>query len=629
MHTYILRRVLAMIPTLFGVTLVSFLIMQLAPGDPARERFAGEGGAKPGGNTREAYLVLKRDLQLDLPWVLNLRGFTDYAPTAKTAAWFRGRSNEELLKELETLGAPGHRLSGEERTRLEFLQSLGLKRPLPEALWNDEGRTAVLGEIQPAIPEYVGDRGRDVFKPLVDLARGSASDRKLKLGALLLLSSTTSEPFRYLYPERPKAGQTQAQFEADQAAALAAWKLWWSRNEKKYPQPTGEDLEFYQEAFAKFLAAPDDKSLRLLMQNETFEPKEMGFFAKKLLAETATPRERYVAAAVLKNYIPTPLKTELGFEAKDAELDEALANWELHYERNKERYERSTAARVGEVFLDTQYAKMLGRLLTFDFGRSSQRTREPVGELLLRALWVSAPIMLLSQLVIYLVAIPLGVLCAAQRNTWIDRSVTLSLFILYSVPAFIAGLLALVFFCYGDFYYWWGDDHKMKFFPMMGLHSPGAENFSTWKWTLDYLWHIFLPTTCLSLFSLASVAMYARGSMLDVLGQDYIRTARSVGVDSFTVVVKHTFRNSMITVITLFGGLLPAMLGGSVLVEYIFGIPGMGKLALNATENKDVPTLMAIIYLDAIVVMISILITDLLYVFADPRISFGSQESGK
>ena len=139
---------------------------------------------------------------------------------------------------------------------------------------------------------------------------------------------------------------------------------------------------------------------------------------------------------------------------------------------------------------------------------------------------------------------------------------------------------------------------------------------------LDYLWHATGPVICLSAFSMAGLAMYGRGAMLDVLGQDYIRTARAKGLSGPMVVLKHALRNGMIPIITLFASFIPALLSGSVLVEYIFGINGLGQLSFVSIRLQDFPTLMALIYIDAIVVMLSMLLSDMLYVLVDPRISF-------
>jgi peptide/nickel transport system permease protein len=145
---------------------------------------------------------------------------------------------------------------------------------------------------------------------------------------------------------------------------------------------------------------------------------------------------------------------------------------------------------------------------------------------------------------------------------------------------------------------------------------------------MDYVWHIIGPLLCLSLYQMASLAMFGRSSMLDVVNQDYIRTARAKGLDGRTVIMKHAMRNALIPVITLFSNFIPALLGGSVIVEYLFGIPGMGRLSYDAIQAKDYNSVMAIIYLDAIIVMLSILLSDMLYVLVDPRISFSKADGG-
>jgi peptide/nickel transport system permease protein len=149
-----------------------------------------------------------------------------------------------------------------------------------------------------------------------------------------------------------------------------------------------------------------------------------------------------------------------------------------------------------------------------------------------------------------------------------------------------------------------------------------------WSYLIDYLWHATQPVICLSLFSLAGLAMYGRSSMLDVLGQDYIRTARAKGLSEGKVIFKHALRNSMMPIITLFASFLPALLGGSVLIEVLFGIPGMGRLSWSSITQRDFPTLMALTYLEAIVVLFSVLASDLLYVLIDRRISFSGREAG-
>jgi peptide/nickel transport system permease protein len=155
-----------------------------------------------------------------------------------------------------------------------------------------------------------------------------------------------------------------------------------------------------------------------------------------------------------------------------------------------------------------------------------------------------------------------------------------------------------------------------------------AESVGGLGYIFAWIRHSFLPIICLSIFSVAGLAMYTRTSLLEVANQDYIRTARAKGVPEFWVVMKHILRNGLIPIITLFASFLPGLLGGAIIIETLFDIPGMGKLAIDSIGFKDYTTLIAIFYIDAIVVLISILLTDMLYVTVDPRISFSSQEVG-
>jgi ABC-type dipeptide/oligopeptide/nickel transport system permease component len=311
---------------------------------------------------------------------------------------------------------------------------------------------------------------------------------------------------------------------------------------------------------------------------------------------------------------------DVPIDADSQQVNEAAANWVAHFEARQNSYEPSLPKKLWYIVGDTQYAHMVWRLVTFDFGRSALKTREPVSHKIWDALVVSAPLMVMAQLLIYAAAIPLGIICAVRRGRFADRAISLVLFLLYSIPAFVAGMLLLLFFCYGDY---------LKWFPMERLHSDGADSFPLPQYLLDYLWHATLPVVCLSLFSVAGLAMYARTAMLDVIAQDYVRTARAKGVPEWKVILKHVLRNGLIPIITLFANFLPALLGGSVLIEYLFNIPGMGQLSFSSIEQKDFPTLMALIYIDAIIVLVSILISDLLYIVVDPRISFSNQGGAK
>lgn len=608
MWTYILRRLLLMVPTLFGVTIVAFVIMQTAPGDPLLIQLGQGGTTGQSTETREAYLIRKRDLKLDRPLLLNFNYFRDYAPRVRVAAWFMAASEEQLVRELPELAkaAGGAAPSEEAAARLDFLRSRGIDafdKRLADPQQHGRLAAAVLHSVQ----TFCEDNGVYAVPAAMGLLNAEDAPARLKAGAVRCLVHMVVEPFKYTYsaPADPS--------DADTAEVVAVWRRFWELREAEFFELDADRGAALEKLFAKMVAEPSrSRQFELI---EQFDRDDVPFFIGKLLGDAPLP-EKVMAAAALKLFVARPLDLDVPPEAGEEQVREAAGNWALHFDLHRARYEPSLAGRVWYIAADTQYAHMVWRLVTFNFGRSAVKTREPVIEKIWSAVKVSLPLMLMANLVIYLVAVPTGILCAVRRGTMFDRLVTLGLFLLYSIPAFVAGMLFLVFLAYGEF---------LKVFPYLGLHSPGAEKLGLFAYLLDYLWHAFLPVVCLSLFSLAGMAMYSRSAMLDVLGHDYMRTARAKGVTESKVIFKHGLRNALIPILTLFATFLPALLGGSVLVEYIFGIPGMGRLSWECIDQKDFPTLMALIYIDAIVVMLSLLLTDLLYVAADPRISFEAQ----
>lgn len=616
MWTYIARRLLLMIPTLFGVTIVSFCIMQLAPGDPLLNSLGAGGMSSSSGQTREAYLIQKRDLKLDKPLLLNLRYFYDYRSDMAAAGYFLAPSltgealakDTELLAELKEIAkaAQGQPVGTETRARLAFLQRLKIPQFL-EKLEKETRHGALLEEIRGYVTVHTEDLGLNGVTATVKLLEEADRPERQRIGLVLALRNMVVDPFQFAFTQQPRP--------ADEARIVATWKLWWNREQKKF-EPVDPDRAVALQK--KIVELSSDSRTAWNDAMGEFSRDDMPVFVERLLGD-APFAEKVFAAFTLKQFIAAPIRLSPPLQAGSPLLDEVITNWREHYAQNEAVYAPSFPGRVGRLFSDTQYAHMVVRLLTFNFGRSTMKTREPVIERITNGFIASAPIMFCSQIVIYLVAVPLGILAGAFRRTSIDRGISLALFVLYSVPAFVAAALMLLYLCYGSY---------LKLFPTMGLHSDGAESMAMLPWLLDYLHHITLPVVCLSLFSLAGTAMYARTSLLDVMGQDYIRTARAKGVSEFWVVTKHAFRNSLIPILTLFSNIVPAMLGGSVLIEVQFNIAGLGRVSWISIDNKDIPTLMAIIYIDAILVMLSILFTDLLYVWADPRISFGKREEG-
>jgi peptide/nickel transport system permease protein len=609
-----------MIPTLFGITVVSFCIMQLAPGDPLLNQM-NSGNAGQSSETPEAYELQKRELHLDKPLVLNFDAFRDFSQEVQSAAYFAGQSVDEIraglpklhaAEEHSTAEAPSPRSGGmpTAEQRLRFLRGLGIP-DFEERLADKERGERLAKAIAYYTTRFCGDVGSSGVPAAIAVLRDEQASKTMHVGAIRCLASMVIDPFAFTYSLPPSDKETEA--------VTGAWRLWWNRKQADFVEVDAQARKYLDARMAEMVGSGDKLQTAIdAIGNSDYMDAAPRYFAEKLLDDKTPLPERVASAVFLKQFYNDPLRMDVPLNAPAEEVQEVVANWLEHYKLNQHRYEPSLPAKLWSVVADTQYAYMLARLVTFHFGHSALRTREPVSEKIWNAMLVSAPLMLLSQALIYFFAVPLGIICGVYRGKWLDQGISLGLFLLYSIPGFIAGMLFLVFFCYGDYFKW---------FPMLGLHSPDAERLAWIPYLLDYAWHAFFPVVCLSLFSLAGLAMYSRSSMLDVLNQDYIRTARAKGMSGFTVIFKHGLRNAMIPILTLFSSFLPAMLGGSVLIEYLFDIPGMGRLGWSSIEQKDFPTLMALLYVEAIVVLISYLITDVLYVIADPRITFSGRGS--
>ncbi len=262
--------------------------------------------------------------------------------------------------------------------------------------------------------------------------------------------------------------------------------------------------------------------------------------------------------------------------------------------------------------IPVQYALWLGRLARLDFG-NSYKDQRPVRDKIMEALPVTLELNILSILLIYLISIPIGVYSATHPRGRLDSAITVLLFILYSLPSFFAAMLLMLLFCGGKYLDW---------FPAFGLHSLQAES---WPWPrrlLDHLWHLVLPVLCLTYGGLAGLSRYARAGMIETVRQDYIRTARAYGFPERTVIYKYALRNSLIPIITLAGTLLPALIGGSIIIEQIFSIPGMGRLTFQAILARDYPVVMGTLTISALLTLLGLVLTDLLYALTDPRIKY-------
>ena len=327
------------------------------------------------------------------------------------------------------------------------------------------------------------------------------------------------------------------------------------------------------------------------------------YFLRRLLLIIPTLLGISVVSFLIIQLAPgDPATLKLG-DATRGIRDQALA----------EEIIRETRALYGlDQPLHVQYWRWLKRIATFDFGESL-RDHRPIIDKLKERIPVSIRLSGISLLLAYLISIPLGIYSSTHQYSTGDKISTVVLFTLYSLPNFWVATMAIVYLGGGDFW---------NVFPVFGLQSVGAENWPLGERIRDEAWHLVLPIICLTYNTFAALSRYMRASMLEVIRQDFIRTARAKGLSERVIVYRHALRNSLIPIVTLMADLLPALIGGSIVVETIFSIPGMGQLSFEAVLNRDYPLIMAVFTLSALLTLLGILLSDFLYTIVDPRIAY-------
>lgn len=265
--------------------------------------------------------------------------------------------------------------------------------------------------------------------------------------------------------------------------------------------------------------------------------------------------------------------------------------------------------------LNNQYHLWVTNFLQGDFGISYQDKR-PVATVIWDAMKITLLISCLAIFITYMIAIPLGVIAASSVKKLKDKTITTLVFIIYSLPSFWMATLLIMFLGGGDYLNW---------FPSYGL-SSASSNSPVLEKILDTGYHLVLPLICWVLPSLAYIVLQTRGGMLNVLHQDYIRTARAKGLPESKVIWKHSFRNSLLPIITLFARVFPLAISGAVVLENIFSIPGMGKLAYEAVIYRNYPVVFTVMMFASVMSLIGYLVADILYAVADPRITYKQHE---
>jgi len=284
--------------------------------------------------------------------------------------------------------------------------------------------------------------------------------------------------------------------------------------------------------------------------------------------------------------------------------------WHIWFASHQDEYRYSTQDKIRIFFLETRFAKYISNLLNLDFG-ISHVSKRPVFQSILERMKYSIIISCLAIALSYLIAVPIGIYSSTHQYSRNDRILTVILFVLYSLPTFFVGTLMLTIFSKSGIF---------PLFPAGGFFSQNIEFMSTLDQIKDIAWHLVLPILCLTYGALAMLSRYARTGLLEVIRSDYIRTARAKGLPESIVIIRHAVRNGMIPILTLLASILPVLIGGSVIVEFIFNIPGIGQFVLDAIYNRDYNIIMAVQLITAVMTLIGILLSDISYMLVDPRI---------
>lgn len=291
-----------------------------------------------------------------------------------------------------------------------------------------------------------------------------------------------------------------------------------------------------------------------------------------------------------------------------AQLDPKKTATDLERQRDQEGFDDPIATKY--VLFYQRFFSDLGAVITQDdehvWQLRSLKTRAPILPTMWSKMLVSLPLFIVTTLIVWTMSFPIGIYSAIRRNSFQDRLITIGSYALIAIPGFWLSLEVIKFF-------------TARGIPIispetLGVDLEGAQAF------MDSTWHMGVPGIIASLGGIAVLTRYVKGSMLEVMGQDYVRTARAKGLDGDVVTYKHALRNASLPFVTMIGGLLPGIFGGSIVFEAIYNWPGLGRWIFEATFSKDLYVVVTALFVSSALTLLGILISDILYTVADPRV---------
>ncbi|MCB9746017.1 MAG: ABC transporter permease subunit [Alphaproteobacteria bacterium] len=633
MLVYTLKRLLQMIPTLLGITFVTFLIVSLAPGDPVSTAMGQGGGpsAEGGGDQNADRLAdaIKAKKKL-LGMVVEDRSLNAWPGQPEGEVVTLSERRGDLSGWVhEVIRAGGLLILGTHDGKVVLMDAStgAVKATLEgheggvEALAvSPDGATLVSGDGRGGLRSWALPSGEPEANP-------GPLDRSVTditfAGDRLLVASYDGK-VRLLDPETLAV---QSSFVADPKGVTAlapsadgqrVYAVGYSSELTEHALPSGDVLsarDVHGSAIFDVALSPDGQRLATAGDDRTVQVHDLS----DPDAEPLVMKGHYKGVNAVA-WSPDGARLWSGGRDETLRLWDATTGAQLGISaENSGRILALLATDTGvlsggdtwkTVPVWMRYLKWLKRIATLDFDRSFVDDR-PVMEKIGEALPITLGLNVIALFLIYFISIPLGVYAAMKRNSTFDHISSVALFVLYSIPNFWLATMLIMFL---------SSQRNFDVLPSVGLVSPDPWSMSYLEWLWDVSKHLVLPVITMVYAGFASLSRYTRTSLLETIGADYVRTARAKGLSERVVVIKHAFRNSLITIVTLVANLLPAMIGGSVIIEYIFTIDGMGRLGFNAILARDYPVIMAITTFSAFLTLLGILVSDLLYSVVDPRV---------
>ena len=657
LFAFLLRRFSLMLITMLGITMVTFTIIQLAPGDPvSATQGAGDmgEGIDSESMSRDAGKT-KREL-LGLLEMYTFKARVEDPNGGKVRlefSWGDGSANSKTeFVESGEIASTEHSFSwdGTYRIQCRAIDEKGAKSD-----WSDHATLVIKEENPPpSRPGKPQGKGTAFTGEEVTFTTKSIDPEGKKVSYIYRWGDGSGDSIR-MDPGKEgsfkhkwtKSGRFQVQVRAqDEAGAISDWSEPAEIMIYKKGNPFVDPYEFeipstWEVAWGMTIRVrvPEiqplegDKAFdktRILLK--IYYPKP----SVECTSEAVVPGEW---VTFKHTFLPDTPETEKGIRVRirtiQPDKDGGMkSSWVTRYVMVTKNNRPPLTPQMPEGRSEgpakrpiwKQYLTWLGKIITLDFGNSS-KTNGKILSLHVKEAWpptieaegvlpkpmgVTVMLSLISIFIVYLFALPIGIYSSTHQNSKLDKVTTLILFIFYSLPNFWVATMLIVLVT------------PFKGIPFIGLSCTNPDIHPFLGHQFDFAWHLILPIFCLTFGGLAALSRYARSGMIEVVRQDYIRTARAKGLSEKVVIFKHALRNGMIPILTLLANLLPALIGGSIIIEVIFSIDGMGNLGYMSVVERDYNVVMAIATLSAVMTLVGMLLSDLAYVLVDPRISFES-----